>query len=263
MLFRTVEENLRIAMRCYSRVSDAGEARDYPGLTVASSGIDCSVFNSAMLTGPAGEIEFQRALALAGVHFGQRRLGWTFWLCEDLLEPVVRNHAKSVFRTSGMCPIAEAPGMYAETLTAARRKCRLDIRRVCEAETRLDFAHLSATIFALPFQTAKIIYGSAAVWDGPMTGWVGYTDGRAVSIASVVIGAGVAGVYSVGTLPAYQGRGFAETLMRHALAEARNETGIEVSVLQSTNQGMNLYLRMGYRVVTRFGVYLHEGCGSN
>jgi GNAT superfamily N-acetyltransferase len=261
MSYRAVEENLRIAMRCYSRVSEAGEARDYPGLTVASSGMDCSVFNSAMLTQPAGEPEFRRALSLAAVHFAHRKLGWTFWLCEDLLERGFRSEVRNLFRTSSMCPIAQAPGMIAERLAPPRRHPQLEIRRVQDVTTRLDFAHLSSMIFALPFETARVIYAGADLWHAPMTGWVGYSDGLPVSIVSVVIGAGVAGVYSVGTLPAFQGRGFAESLMRHALHCAREETGCECSILQSTNQGINLYLRMGYRIVTRFGIYLHEGNG--
>jgi ribosomal protein S18 acetylase RimI-like enzyme len=96
-----------------------------------------------------------------------------------------------------------------------------------------------------------------------MTGWVGYTGGRAVCIVTVVVGGGVLGVYSVGTLPEYQRRGFAETAMRYALARATERTGLRASVLQSTAQGMNLYTRMGYRVVTRFGVYLNEGNGAH
>jgi ribosomal protein S18 acetylase RimI-like enzyme len=223
--------------------------------------MDCSVFNSAMLTQPAAEGEFRRSLSLAAVHFAQRKLGWTFWLCEDLLERSFRPEARNLFRASSMCPIAQAPGMIVERLAAPRRHAHLDIRRVQDVTTRLDFAHLSSTIFSLPLETARLIYGGADLWHAPMTGWVGYSEGLPVSIASVVIGAGVAGVYSVGTLPAFRGRGFAESLMRHALECARKETGIETSILQSTNQGINLYLRMGYRIVTRFGIYLHEGNG--
>jgi ribosomal protein S18 acetylase RimI-like enzyme len=87
-------------------------------------------------------------------------------------------------------------------------------------------------------------------------------EDRAVCIVTVVVGGGVLGVYSVGTLPEYQRRGFAEAAIRYALARAGEQTRLRVSVLQSTAQGLNLYTRMGYRVVTRFGVYLNEGNGA-
>ena len=263
-LYRTVEENLRVAMRCYARVNSRGEARDYPGLTVASCGINCAVFNSALLSGPARENDFERLVALAGVHFRQRKLGWTFWLCDDLLPAHLHKQARLLFRESGMSLIAQPPGMFAEELNPPRRQVSgLGIQRVQDESTRIDFAHLSSLIFSLPFDTSRHIYGSVDLWRDPMTGWVGYMDGRAVSIVTLVIGGGALGVYSVGTLPEYQGRGYAETMIRHALAYGREITGVGATVLQSTAQGLHLYSRMGYRVVTKFGVYLNEGNGLN
>lgn len=264
MPFSIVEENLRVAMRCYARVSDKGEARDYPGITVSFCGLCSSVFNSAMLTAPAEQMDLRRRIALAGVHFQQRQVGWTLWLCDDLLSLETRRLLRSLISQAGMKSIAQPPGMYAERLDAPRRFARdLTIRCVDSDVTRLDFAHLSSVIFALPFQTAKAIYGAAELWASPMTGWIGYVNDQAVSLAAVVIGAGAAGVYSVGTLPAYQGRGYAETLIRYALGKAREVTGNEATVLQSTAQGFSLYSRMGYRTVTRFGVYLNESWQKN
>jgi ribosomal protein S18 acetylase RimI-like enzyme len=249
-----------VAMRCYAGVSDRGEARDYPGLAVASCGLNCAVFNSAMLSAPADEVRFRRVLDLAQTHFTARDLGWTFWLCHDLLPGTGHPAVRQRFRRLGMEQIAHPPGMAAERLQSARRPpALLEIRRVTDETTRLDFAHLSSVIFSLAAHTARAIYGSATLWQGPMQGWIGYNEGVPVSIVTVVAGGGALGVYSVGTLPEYQCRGFAETLMRHALRCAAERTGIELTVLQSTAQGLNLYTRMGYRTVTSFGVYLNEG----
>lgn len=260
---RIVEGNLRAAMRCYARVNPRGEARDYPGLAVASCGLNCAVFNSAMLSHCAHNQKFGAVLALAQTHFRQRGLGWTFWLCEDLVTPEIHTHAYKLFRELQMEPIAQPPGMYAEVLHAPQRRApELQIRRVSDVQTRTEFAQLSSLIFSLPLLTATEIYGSGALWaGGAMTGWIGYSERQPVSIVSVVIGAGAAGVYSVGTLPMYQGRGYAEALMRHALAQAREATGIQISVLQSTEQGLHLYTRMGYQPVTRFSVYMSQGSG--
>jgi hypothetical protein len=43
--------------------------------------------------------------------------------------------------------------------------------------------------------------------------------------------------------------------MRHALAAAQKEHGVESSTLQSTPAGLRLYQRMGYRTITRVSVY--------
>jgi ribosomal protein S18 acetylase RimI-like enzyme len=215
-----------------------------------------------MLNAPTDERDFKRLLTLAGLHFRQRHLGWTFWLCEDLLPQRERKHAPTVFRDSRMDCIAQPPGMYAASLAPPTRPLpRLEIRRVLDGATRTDFAHLSSVIFSLGFQTSRDVYASAELWDGCMAGWVGYWEGTPVSVTAVVVAAGVAGVYSVGTLPAFQGRGCAETMMRHGLSWARDAKGVEATVLQATAQGFRLYKKLGYRVVTQFGVYLKEGNG--
>jgi ribosomal protein S18 acetylase RimI-like enzyme len=217
-----------------------------------------------MLSAPANQSDLQRLLTLAGVHFRHRHLGWTFWLCEDLVPQAERRTAHARFRHLRMDCIAQPPGMYAERLAPPERApAALDIRQVLDASTRTDFAHLSSVIFSLGFQTSRNVYGSPELWEAPMSGWVGYWEGAPVSLIAVVIAAGAAGVYSVGTLPVFQGRGFAETMMRHALSWVRDTTGIESTVLQSTSQGLRLYKRLGYRVVTQFGVYLKEGNGFN
>ena len=82
-MYNAVEQNLRASMRCYSNVGESAEARDYPAVTVASTGLDIAVFNSAMLRDTTSTLD--RAIAQADVHFRARRLGWTFWVCEDLL----------------------------------------------------------------------------------------------------------------------------------------------------------------------------------
>jgi len=249
-------------MRTYAAVGDGSEALDYPGVTIASSGLDVPVFNSAMLN--AEPADLPASIATAAVHYKNRKLGWTFWLCEDMLRPEQRDWViRTAFRNKGMMRIASPPGMYAPVIKPRTKPAApLTMHRVACARTRLDFAHVASAVFALSFRTAKQIYCATGVWDGPSYGWVAYYKGKPVAIVTVVIASGALGVYSLGTLPQHQGCGFGETLLRHALEHAQHETGLACSVLQSTPQGLNLYVKMGYRVVTRFSIYLREGCGS-
>jgi GNAT superfamily N-acetyltransferase len=256
-----VDANLRVAMRCYGNLGGAAEIREISGVSVASSGVDFAVFNSAMLLAAPETGGLAKAISVARVHFAARGLGWTFWLCEDLLPPDDRYRAREIFRTFGMTPVAQPPGMYTDRIgPPVRGTLEVECRRVSNSSVRGDFADLSAAIFSLPPRIASQIYASDRLWQPPMTGWVAYLNGKPVAIVSIVIGGGSAGVYSLGTLSEYRGRGVAESLLRHALEAARQEEGIEATVLQTTSQGMRLYLRMGYRVVANFSVYIQEGC---
>lgn len=257
-----VEQNLRAAMRCYANLGNGSEARDYPGVTVASSGLNVAVFNSAMLTEYTANLELP--INTVDIHFRARRLGWTFWVCDDLIAPELRDwRMRNVFRSKGMFRIAEAPGMYAECLLPRQRAAAtMTFARVTTERARLEFAHIASVVFSLPFGTSKRIYGSPELWKPPSYGWVGYFEGKPVSIVTTVIASDAIGVYSLGTLPQHQGCGFGETLLRHAIGEAHRDTGIGRTVLQATMQGFNLYLRIGYRVVTRFTIYIRESCAS-
>jgi ribosomal protein S18 acetylase RimI-like enzyme len=78
----------------------------------------------------------------------------------------------------------------------------------------------------------------------------------AVTTTAVVVTDGVAGIYSVGTLPRCRRHGYAEATMREVLRQVKERTGIEATVLQSTLLGFSLYEQMGYRKRTKFSVYI-------
>lgn len=254
--FEVVETNLRAAMRCYSGCSSRGEIRDHSGVTLVSSGVNFSVFNSAMLTSPvSGPKTLERQIEIARVFFEQRGLDWSFWLCLDLLDAVSRRDFSRIFRDRRLRLVAEPPGLIAQSICRpVRRLPVLDILEVCDEATRQDFVDLSASVFHLPLATASAIYGPAGAWESGMRGFVGYFCDEPVTILTTVETDACVGVYSVGTSPYHQRRGYAETLLRYSLQQSVDKQ----TILQSTDAGLRLYLRLGYRPVTKFAVYVSE-----
>jgi ribosomal protein S18 acetylase RimI-like enzyme len=74
-------------------------------------------------------------------------------------------------------------------------------------------------------------------------------------VAAILYAAGALGVYAVATAPGHGRRGYAEALLRHALAESRQRWGKRRMVLQATQQGLSLYRRMGFAGAGGFLVY--------
>jgi ribosomal protein S18 acetylase RimI-like enzyme len=247
-------------MRCYAALP-GGRLQDLEGLTVVSSGIDFGVFNSAMLTNLAGAREFESLVQRADMFFAEGSLRWSFWLCDDMLEKNVRRQASELFREKRLNLVAQTPGMLLETRDIATRQMPgLKIRTVADARTRFDFSQLSTAIFSLPFDIAQRIYSESPVWQQSMVGWVAYKDEQPVGIVALVYEDGVAGIYSLGTLPEHRRNGYGEAMLLHALRFAEQTGGCKYSALQATDQGMGLYRRLGYRTVTTFSVYLRQGC---
>jgi GNAT superfamily N-acetyltransferase len=257
-----VEENLQVAMRFFGEASGSGEVRSVDGVQMVYSGLDYGVFNIALLEHPvATERDLAAMLARCGRFYRERKVRWSFWLCEDLLEPPARRHCREVFSEAGMRVISHAPGMIALNLTASSRPLpKIECRPVADAASRAAFTGLTVTCFDIPLSVARSIYEPESAWNGGYRGFMGLANGVPVSIVALVRACGVVGVYSLGTLPEYRHMGYGEALLRAAsemfqTQEAKNGSK-EPLVLESTDAGYRLYRKLGFRDVTSFTVYL-------
>lgn len=256
--FQFVEANLRHAMEFYSRANESGLVKAFPGVETISCGRDYPVFNSALLNSPVpgGDGNLKSRLSIPSTFFKTIGMGWSYWMCHDLLDRNTLYDMSTTCSAFGLDPVLTAPGMIAESLHApARKPPAMQIREVNDAPTRLVFAHLVSMIFDLPFQMTLNIYGNAAIWNEDYAGFVGYAADRPVAIAMLNNGGGCSGFYSVGTLPGFRRRGYAETLMRQGYDSVKSRWKTDICVLQSSTAGRRLYEKMGFREVTQFSVY--------
>ncbi|MGI8743782.1 MAG: GNAT family N-acetyltransferase [Bryobacteraceae bacterium] len=254
-----VANNLLRAMRFFGSARSTGEIRDIPGVCLISCGLNYAAFNAALLSEPlsADVNELRTRIQAPAHHFCSRNLRWTYWLCDDYLHPSLRRESRSLFNSLGLATLTEPPGMFAERLLPPKRRLPdLVVRPVADEPTRRAFAHITSVAFEIPQTICRDIYGSSLAWEGDFHGFVGYVDNLPVATAATIVTAGVAGVYSVGTLPHCRKRGYAEALMRHALSMEREKSGIEATVLQATQSGLRMYEQMGYSKITKFSVYI-------
>ena len=228
-----------------------------PGVTIASAGVEFQMFNAAFLSTPVtGDRELDQRIAIAKIHFGSRRLDWSYWVCEHWLDKRARRAAPEAFRRHGLFQATELPGMLAErVLRPVRELPKLQIRPVSDDQTWSAFCQIGAVCFNVPLDWFQEIFRESSVWQKGFSGYVGYLAGEPVSTAATVVANDAVGIYNVATLPGRQRNGCGEAIMRYALERAQQESGIERSVLQATSQGFRLYQRMGYAVVTKLTVY--------
>ncbi len=254
--FEAVAENLRESFRIIAASRVAGEVRELPGVSIASAGVAFQMFNAAFLSGPvATEAELARCILMCSLQFNARGLEWSFWVCEDWLAPKAHRRLRQVFERHGLRRTTELPGMVAEKLSAPKRPLpEMEVRRVNDARTGDDFRGIGSVCFHVPIAWFNEVFDQDSVWDR-FAGYVGYVDGLPVATAATIACGDTIGVYNVGTLPEHQRRGYGEAVMRHALEEAERERPSRPVVLQSTQAGLALYERMGFRTVARFSVY--------
>jgi GNAT superfamily N-acetyltransferase len=133
------------------------------------------------------------------------------------------------------------------------------IRDVSTAERAGDFVEVVAGAYlsiGVPPQVTRRVFSLPTRWLLPhLACSVLYEHDEPVSAAMVLFSHGVAGVYWVGTVPEFRRRGYADAVMRH-VSNAALERGAAFVALQATPLGEPVYLRVGYREVTRYPWYL-------
>ena len=88
--------------------------------------------------------------------------------------------------------------------------------------------------------------------------WSGWWQGEPVAATSLLLHAGVAGIYGVSTLPPARRQGIARALVLRAIEEARR-VGYRVVILSPTDMSERIYHRLGFREYTRIRHYSYSG----
>jgi ribosomal protein S18 acetylase RimI-like enzyme len=248
----------RGAWRHFAVNSPKGEVADTPEVFIASSNASWAMLNMAFLPKPVEtEAALERSVAAAASRLASNKAGWIYVACDDWLAPSVREKAPALFEAHGLRRTMNAMGMVAERLLPPTRLLpALEVRQATGAETLRHIADINAIVYGSPLEAARESVVIPAIFQGDCRGYVGFAEGKAISVAAVIRVDGIAYVGFVATLAEYRGRGYAEAVMRHGLEEARQHWGLERTVLHSTDAGHSTYLRMGYRDVTNFGFYM-------
>ncbi|HUB82249.1 MAG TPA: GNAT family N-acetyltransferase [Bryobacteraceae bacterium] len=256
MTFETVADNLRESFRVVAAGRSAGEIRELPGVSIAAAGVTFQMFNAAFLSAPVlTEGELEQRIHLSMAHFDSRRLEWAYWVCEDWIEGKARRKCRQMFERLGLRHAVDLPGMVAERIAPPVKPLpAVIVRRVGDEATRAAFCSIGSICFHVPISWFREVFDNPQVWEN-FAAYVAFQNEMPVSTAAIVMGGGAVGVYNVATIPDQQRRGYGEAVMRHAVAEAQREHGVERSILQSTPAGLHLYERMGYRTITRVSVY--------
>jgi GNAT superfamily N-acetyltransferase len=87
--------------------------------------------------------------------------------------------------------------------------------------------------------------------------WLGRLDGVPVATAELFLGAGVAGIVNVSTVPEVRGQGIGAAVTLAPLAEARR-LGYRIGTLMASRLGAPVYRRMGFTEAAPFQSYVWE-----
>lgn len=246
------------AWRHFAVHSPQGEVVETRELYIASANAPWGIMNAAFLPSPVEtEPALERSVGAAVRYFTPRKQGWMFVVCEDWVAPSLRAKVPAVFEAQGLKLAMGTVGMVAEHLLPPVKPLpEIEVRHATDSEALSHISDINALAYFSPLEVARQSVVVPALFQGDCRGYVGFVEGKAVAVAAVVRVQGIAYVGYVATLADQRKRGYAETVMRHGLADAHRIWGTERTVLHATDAGHPTYLRMGYRDVTRFSFYM-------
>jgi GNAT superfamily N-acetyltransferase len=225
----------------------AGGVESFGGVTAVATGLPVPFYNPVLVLSHAatGEylraaVEWVRAKGLpAAVLVREDIDGFVEAVCGEL------GLTADPWRSPAMVldPIPDLPAPPAG----------LELRRVHDEASLADW-HLALS----SSENLRRAFPRSVLGSGSTALVTGYVDGAPVSAAAAIRTDEVVGIYAVGTLEPFRGRGLGTALTWAAVAMGR-EWGCRLAVLQASEMGFGVYQRMGFRTVGRYVEYEPAG----
>jgi GNAT superfamily N-acetyltransferase len=216
---------------------------DEDGVASCFSDVPNLFFNLWIQSRPATSEEEFRALLATGA----RRAAMSAFPSGGILRPNWSPARwEDIAKDAGLAPIVLMISMETDQLLEPRRPpARLDVRRDVDDNGARDLALLNARAYGMPPELWDCVSGMH-FWPADCHAFVGYVGETPVSCAAALPINGTVYVALVATAPDRQGKGYAETVMRCAVAEGQRALGVTRTTLHASMMGHPLYQAMGY-----------------
>ena len=255
-LVHAIEANLFEYFLLFSRWPGA-EIHDDPEMLWMITNIPFPLFNSVLRAQLAAD-EIDTVIEAAITRCEERNVPM-LWQVGPATKPAKLGeylHAHGFYHEGG------SPGMAVDLQSLNERISKpsgFTIQRVNDAESMEKWNHVLITGFDMPDFIADAfldIYSNIG-FDAqlPIHNYLGLMNGEPVASSSMFLGAGVAGIYNVSTLPEARRQGFGALITLIPLLKARSR-GYRVGVLQSSEMGYKVYRQLGFQEYCKISHYV-------
>ncbi len=135
----------------------------------------------------------------------------------------------------------------------------LSIERVADVSGLETWGNVVVASFGLPQFVADpgidVFRAAGLGADSSVHHYVGFLAGEPVATSTLFLGAGVAGIYNVASLPKVRRQGIGAAITRWALQEAR-ALGYRIGILHASALGQSVYHQLGFEEYCRLSCYL-------
>ena len=159
--------------------------------------------------------------------------------------------AKGILSTGQCSPCMVADLRYLNEDVLERTPTNFLIKEVSSESELYGFKNVFVETYEIPDWAGQAWVDSTLKIGIGKTPWrifVGYLDGKPVATNMLFNGGGVASVYAVAAIPSARGKGIGGAITLKPLLVAREQDGYIYGVLFSTEMGIKVYERLGFRM---------------
>ena len=159
--------------------------------------------------------------------------------------------AAGIHQTVAGAPCMEAPLSDLDESLISAVPDGFEIRRATHVNDMHDFKSVFVESYQIPDWAGQAWLDATVAAGLDRSPWqvhIGYLNGRPVATNMVLPVGDVVGAYAVATVPDARGKGIGSAVTLAPLLEARAH-GCRTAALFSTEMGLSMYKRMGFRVV--------------
>jgi GNAT superfamily N-acetyltransferase len=235
--------------------SPKAEFHDSPEVTWLLTGIQEPFLNPVLCT-EAQVDDIDALIKKTLAHFRSRGVTKFYWWTDLGSQPAdlgqrLMDHGLT-YRDGG-------PGMAVDLLELNEdlpTPAGLTIEPVEDTEALRKWAYASIVGFGAPETDVDLWFDLFAGlgFDLPLRNYLGILNGKPVATSELFLGAGVAGIYVVATLPDARRRGIGAAMTLAPLRDAR-AMGFRVGILHASPMGLGVYHRLGFREYCRMSHY--------
>ena len=257
-----LEANMEEAFCLIARHAPGGEVIETPKILRFSTGVHHQMANGvfrARFTKSEAAREVQAALD----HFKALNVPM-MWVVTPSSKP---SDLGELLVSQGATRRNSSPAMAASLLTLPPMPAlpnNTRIKEVHSAEAQLVWSEVVSEASRIPaevgtlFKNVKDTIGYDA--DASMRNFLATQHGVPVATSTLLLSAGVAGIYCVATVEAARRQGLGEAMTLAPLLVAR-DLGYKVGVLQASSMGLPIYRRLGFEEFFSIDAYTYNVTG--
>lgn len=224
------------------------------GLEVAWISSALAINNATWPNSPiSSEDDLRRRLKAAADDARSHSLPWFLYLYEPEVA-VAPERTVEIASEYGLAKFLSVQVMTADDATQLAPPKRpapagLTFRRVEDESDARTVMNLNMRAYGMPLEITESVLATRAYYRDPAReyGYIAFAGATPVSTTTVLEIDGCLYVALVATDPDHHRRGYADAVMRHALAESAAALGIRKTALDATAMGAPVYAAMGYR----------------